>query len=351
MADVTIIQLDPATAPLAGTEAIPVVQGGLTVKTTAQDIANLVDVGLTMPTFAPTPSFPSNALQTYYYAPAVKVGGYTIASTKYAVNFNSISSGPASSFYENNKITALSTDAVIMDIFNPSTQYFDSSYTSASFPTVEALFSSFGSTGSIIINNANITSLNFPILKVMGALNISSGVASINLPQLVYMDGQLNLSSLATGTPISFPALQTISSGIYIQSFQSSSVSLPALKYVGGSISIQPSADANPQTLNLSSLEYVSGSITIQMSNVTSLDLSSLKYVQVGQTMMFQTDLDETSVDNVLEAFAALDGTNGTTLWNNGNIQIGYANAAPGAAGLAAIATLQARSVYVSYNI
>jgi hypothetical protein len=104
MADVTIIQLDPATAPLAGTEAIPVVQGGLTLQTTAQDIANLVNVGLTIPTFAPTPSFPSNALQTYYYTPAVKVGGYTIASTKYGVNFSDIGSGVANTFYTNNKI-------------------------------------------------------------------------------------------------------------------------------------------------------------------------------------------------------------------------------------------------------
>lgn len=351
MADVTIIQLDPATAPLAGTEAIPVVQGGLTVQTTAQDIANLVEIGLTIPTFAPTPSFPSNALQTYYYAPAVKVGGYTIASTKYGVYFTSLSSGPAFPFYENNKITALSTNAVVMDSFNPSSQIFDSSYTSASFPTVEALFTSFGSPGTLQIGNSNITSLNFPILKVIGGLNINVGVASINLPQLVYMDNTLNLTALVTGTPVSFPALETINSGgIYLQSFQTDSVSFPALKYVGGAINLAPASGFNTQTLNLSSLEYVNGAITIQMSNVTSLDLSSLKYVQGGQTMTFQTALDQTSVDNVLEAFAALDGTNGTTLWNYGNLQINFANAAPGAAGLAAIATLQARGVNVSYN-
>ena len=350
MADVTIIQLDPATIPLVGDEAIPVVQGGLTLQTTAQDIANLVNVGLTVPTFAPTPSFPSNALQTYYYAPAVKVGGYTIASTKYGVSSSAIGSGVASTFYTNNKITALSTNADIMDGFGPSTQQFDSSYTSASFPTIQGLISNFGNLGSIQINNPNITSLDFPILKVMGALNISSGISSINLPQLVYMDGQLNLSSLANGTAISFPALQTINSGIYIQSFQSNSISLPALTYVGGSISIQPSSNANPQTLNLSSLEHVDGGITIQMSNLTSLNLSSLKYVQSCQTMQFQTELDQTSVDNILEAFAALDGTNGTTLWNCGNVQVSGANAAPGTAGLAAIATLQGRGINVSYN-
>lgn len=41
MADKKISQLTPATTPLAGTETLPIVQGGNTVKTTVQDVANL----------------------------------------------------------------------------------------------------------------------------------------------------------------------------------------------------------------------------------------------------------------------------------------------------------------------
>jgi hypothetical protein len=41
MANVKISELSLATTPLTGTESIPLVQGGATVKTTAQDIADL----------------------------------------------------------------------------------------------------------------------------------------------------------------------------------------------------------------------------------------------------------------------------------------------------------------------
>lgn len=42
MSDKKISQLTAATTPLAGTETLPIVQGGQTVKATAQDIADLV---------------------------------------------------------------------------------------------------------------------------------------------------------------------------------------------------------------------------------------------------------------------------------------------------------------------
>ena len=41
MANIKISQLTPGAIPLSGTEEIPLVQGGITVKATAQDIANL----------------------------------------------------------------------------------------------------------------------------------------------------------------------------------------------------------------------------------------------------------------------------------------------------------------------
>lgn len=46
MADKSISQLSSATTPLAGTETLPIVQGGSTVKTTVQDVADLAGGGL-----------------------------------------------------------------------------------------------------------------------------------------------------------------------------------------------------------------------------------------------------------------------------------------------------------------
>ena len=45
MADKRISDLTAATTPLAGTEELPIVQGGVTTKTTAQDIADLAGGG------------------------------------------------------------------------------------------------------------------------------------------------------------------------------------------------------------------------------------------------------------------------------------------------------------------
>jgi hypothetical protein len=44
MANVKISALPAATTPLAGTETIPIVQGGITAQTTVSDIVNSVDI-------------------------------------------------------------------------------------------------------------------------------------------------------------------------------------------------------------------------------------------------------------------------------------------------------------------
>lgn len=60
--------------------------------------------------------------------------------------------------------------------------------------------------------------------------------------------------------------------------------------------------------------------------------------------------LDVSSVDSILVTFASLDGTGGTTLFDSGQVNIAFGNAAPSATGLAAKATLQARGVVVNTN-
>lgn len=62
-------------------------------------------------------------------------------------------------------------------------------------------------------------------------------------------------------------------------------------------------------------------------------------------------ELDQASIDNTLEVYASLDGTNGTTIANDGQMYLdGGTSASPSASGLAAISVLQARGWYISYN-
>jgi len=59
---------------------------------------------------------------------------------------------------------------------------------------------------------------------------------------------------------------------------------------------------------------------------------------------------DQTSVDNLLVALAALDGTNGTILYENHTVTITGTSSAPSATGLAAKTTLQNRGCTVTTN-
>jgi hypothetical protein len=200
--------------------------------------------------------------------------------------------------------------------------------------------------------DSSITSVSLPNLKIIGFLNLSGPqINTINFSSLANIEGPLGIYSIATNTAISFPALQNIGSTLNVDSFQTDSISFPNLLYIGGAISLSPSAGINPQTLNLNSLQTIFGSgVTIQMSNLASFTLPSLKYVANGCNIYLYTTLNEASVDSLLVSLAALDGTNGTTLWNNGGIGIAGANAAPSATGIAARDILTARGIGVSTN-
>jgi hypothetical protein len=60
--------------------------------------------------------------------------------------------------------------------------------------------------------------------------------------------------------------------------------------------------------------------------------------------------LNQASVDSILVALAALDGTNGTTIFSNRIVTITGTSATPSATGLSAKATLVARGCTVTNN-
>ena len=352
MANVKISQLASA-ATLTGTEEVAIVQSNVTVRTTAQNIANLASGGggLAFPTVSITPAIPSYAAQKYYVPPVFNINGVTTDSTKYAYSFQALSEGATGIYYSANKVTALSTTATVIDDLPVGN--FDPTFTTLSLPTVEVIVQPNGFPGFLTIPSlSGLTSLSFANLILVGGLNLSGfQISSLSFPSLVSINNGLNIISIATNTPISFPALQVIGQGLDISGFQGETVSFPNLIYIGNGINLSPSAGANPQTLNFNSLETIFGTnINIQMSNLTSFTLPSLKFIQAGANIYFYTALNEASVDSLLVSFAALDGTNGTTIWNTGVLSIASANAAPSATGITAKDILIARGIQVSTN-
>jgi hypothetical protein len=353
MANVKISQLASA-ATLTGTEEVAIVQSNVTVRTTAQNIANLASGGggLAFPTVSITPAIPSYTPQQYFVPPVFDIGGVKTDSTKYGYSFNSLVTGATGIYYGNNKITALSTTATVIDtlpVFN-----FDPTFTILSLPTVEVVIQSNNSFLSIlnIPPFSSLTSVSFANLKLLGTLTLSGNLLNtINFPLLEYLESSLGIFTIASNTPISFPLLQNIGQSLDISGFSGDSVSFPNLVFIGNNIGISLGSGANPQTLNLNSLQTIFGTgVTIQMSNLTSFTLPSLKSVAPNSNIYFYTTLNEASVDSLLISFAALDGTNGTTLWNTGILSIAAANAAPSATGIAARDILIGRGVQVTTN-
>ena len=311
-----------------------------------------INAGLEAPTVTITPAFPSSAVQNLFVPGAFKFNGNTYTSTQYGSDiFSDIQSGLAGSYYQTNKITAFSTNAQVLGNININSFNFDSTLTSLSLPSVIYTGQS-GSLGPVsIASDSYLTTFNMPNLVASGFFSLGGNqLSSFDFSSLEYASNSFQITYVSTVALISFPSLINVGNAFNVYGFQSDSLSFPNLKYIGYTVNIQVTAGANPQTLNFNSLEHISSTFDISMSNLTSFSLPSLKYMGNSSSASFYTSLDQTSVDNVLVAFAALDGTAGTTLWNSGSINIAGSNAAPSATGLAAISTLNARGIAVSYN-
>ena len=99
-------------------------------------------------------------------------------------------------------------------------------------------------------------------------------------------------------------------------------------------------------------LVEVNGALLIENNSslVNGFSFPSLKRVD-SNVSMANCSLDETSVNYILMLLASLDGTNGTTSYDNHVVNLsGGSNAIPTGDGLTAIATLEGRFCTVYYN-
>lgn len=194
--------------------------------------------------------------------------------------------------------------------------------TSLSCPNLVSIGKGFGLTA------ASLTSINLNSLQHVLLLNFTLTAAvltSLSLPAFI-SSGQNFQLTCASLTSLSVPSLATVPYQLLITAGVLPTISLPALISVGDIITI---VAANLVTFSFgSTLKSVGGNVTITGAK-----------------------LSQASVDGILVSLAALNGTGGTTAYSSLTINLsGGTSSTPSATGLAAKATLVARSCTVTTN-
>lgn len=358
MANVTISQLASANQ-LTGTEEIPVVQAGSTVKTTAADIANLAASGagtldvVTVGTLG-SDSYFSFSERAYYSGTATGEQNCEIISTP---DINLSAGG-----YTGGTPTATS---VTFPTLTRAQNFVINNFTYLETVSAPELLAA---DGVNLAYNPLLTSISFPKLQSIGGYNGLQVGANNQLTYTTFSFPALTSSKLSCFnqyigltaiTSTQFPALASF--GIYIQSVSDlTEITLPTITEINGfgiQMNTYNSAFIKFHIPNLVSIK----NYQINFSNT--YGLSDVQFGTVGVTKTYDSGgsnaninfqgctLSQASVDNILQVWASLDGTNGTTNVTYGNMYLNSGiNAAPSQAGLNAVAILQSRGWYVATN-
>lgn len=198
--------------------------------------------------------------------------------------------------------------------------------TSLTFPNLEGIA---GSSYYFTLSYSNILNISLPVLK--------ASFTGFSITRCSFLEN-INLNQLEFVTSLSIynnPSVSTLE--------------LPSLKYVQYLLDIDNMASIT--TLDLSSLVQCA---YISIYNNPLLEELTLSESLLGLNYGINANgnaLTQSCVDNILVRLAALDGTNGTTSFDNGPVTLnGGTNAAPSAIGLAAKAILEGRGCTVTTN-
>jgi hypothetical protein len=192
--------------------------------------------------------------------------------------------------------------------------------TTLSFPNLSFIASSFNPQSSSIL-----TAISFPNLSYIGSSfqpNSLASLTSISMPNLTYIGGALNPSGVGSLPTLSMPALNFIGGNITLSSGVGSftTLSLPALTYLGNSTgtSLNLNLTTALTTISLPSLITISGgAVNMGGAAVANVTFPTDGRFKNGGLAFNCTNaaLTQASVNNILQAYASLDGTNGTTSW------------------------------------
>lgn len=255
------------------------------------------------------------------------------------------------------------------DISSYGLEGFTASY--VAFPTLE------NAQSIAFVQCPSLFTLELPNLIFAKSIRIESNInfTTLNLNSLVTCQNNLSFSDIPNAQ-LNFPSLTTarvsLNNNSSIVSVDSSV--FPVIETLG--LSIQDGSTLNvflPTVKTLTELNiYANNLTTANIPNVVNFTnsymginyrpmLTSLILGGVGITKKWGSGnpyinfsnnaLDQSSVDNILTMLASLDGTNGTTISNNGTLLLnGGSNQGPSGAGLSVITVLLNRGWNISTN-
>lgn len=205
------------------------------------------------------------------------------------------------------------------------------SLVSLEFPSLVATGDQF-----TISNCPNLTVLDLSSLVSVGSNADGDGftldaldlITSVDLSSLVNITGGFGWNSMFVLTEISFPALTNIGHNFAPNTMPLlTSIDLSALVTLQKNVVMNNATDALEAIIFTSALKHVGGDFSVTSCALT-----------------------EATVDNILVRFAALDGTNGTTIYGGKSVTLTGTSAPPSATGLAAKVTLEDRTCTVTVN-
>ncbi len=307
----------------------------------------------------------------------LNLGGIQNLSNGLTFNMQGLTSFTANSLIEiNGNFTAILSSLTASSTLSlPALKYINGALTPVgSFSSVTITANSLlyvgGNFGPGTFGTINATSLTY----IRGNFATSMNPVTLNVPSLVTLFGNMTMtfgamtSFIATSlttiqtsmvttftvlTNLNLPALVTVVNAAFQPTAPlCTSVTLTNLSVIGTNITC---SFAILTSLSFPALTVVGnnsgGTITITAANMTTFSMGGgLQYVG-GNVTLTGMKLNQASVDGILVSLAALDGTGGTTAYSGLTVNLsGGTSSAPSATGLAAKATLVARSCTVTTN-
>lgn len=352
MANIKISQLNPS-FPLTGSEELPIVQSATTVKTTIQDILNLSSGGLGTLDVVTSGTIGQDINVNYNIKSTVS--GSTNGTQLVPINLTPSISMSYMSMTPSDLQSIAFTNLIAVDNFSINGYSLLSSVSAPSLTTATSI--SLG-------NLNNLNTLSFPNLtSISGYIDFSAyspvSLSIVNFQSLTTARFQFYGSYLGINQIDSFyfPALTSFSGVIFSQNI--TTIDLPILTTLRNNEDIQ----ITTYSPTLTSVVFT-GLVDIKSSSINISSNSALNYVALGVNGTLKSCKDYTSInltdnaisdtqdiDDILVAFASLDGTNGTTISYNGQLYLqGGTNAAPTLVGQNAITTLLNRGWQVTTN-
>jgi len=307
---------------------------------------------------------------------SLNLGGIQNLSNGLTYNMQGLASFTADSLIQiNGNFTALFVNLASPSTLSfPALKYINGAFTPSgrSGVTINAnlLLYVGGNFGPGSFSTINATALTY----VRGNLSPSmSIVVTLNLPALITITGNMTMtfssmtSFIATSlttiqsivttftvlTDLNLPALTTLTNGAFQPTAPlCTSVTVTSLSVIGSNITCSFAILTSLSFPALTSVgENSGGTITITAPEMTTFSMGpNLIYVG-GNVTLTGMKLNQTSVDGILVSLAALDGTGGTVAYSGLTVNLsGGTSATPGAAGLAAKATLEGRGCTVTVN-